>query len=218
MPLVALVPARSPGPGKSRLAPELDVEQRAALGTAMLGDVVTALAASPVDRVVVAASGRQAAEAAGALGVEVLRDPPDTTGLDAAVAAAVSRLPGAAVLVVMSDLPCLTPTDVAALVRSRATVVIAPTEDGGTGGLLRRPAGVMPTAYGPGSGDRHARLAMDRDLTAEILRLPGFSHDLDTWEDLVALDPGRVGPRTGEFVFELDPRPADTSRDGAAAW
>lgn len=217
MPLVALVPTRSPGPGKSRLAPGLGVEQRAALGTAMLGDVVAALDASPVDRVVVAAAGRRAAAAAGALGVEVLRDPPGTGGLDAAVAAAVARLPRTALLVVMADLPCLTPSDVAGLVRSPATVVIAPTDDGGTGGLLRRPGEVMPTAYGPGSGHRHARLARDHGLTAETLPLPGFARDLDTWQDLVQLDPDRVGPRTAAFLADLDPWPAGTNHGGAAA-
>lgn len=217
MPLIALVPTRSPGAGKTRLAPGLDAEQRAALGTAMLGDVLAALGASPVDRVVVAAAGPRAATAAGALGVEVLRDPPGSGGLDGAVAAAVARLPRAAVLVVMADLPCLTPTDVASLVRSPATVVIAPTEDGGTGGLLRRPAQAMETAYGPGSGLRHERLAAAHGLTTDTVSLAGFAHDVDTWEDLEHLEPARVGPRTSAFLAGLDPWPSDASHDGAPA-
>lgn len=181
----------------------------------MLGDVVAALSAAPVDRVVVAAAGRPAAEAAAALRVEVLRDPAGPGGLDGAVAAAVARLSGTALLVVMADLPCLTPDDVASLVGSPGAVVIAPTDDGGTGGLLRRPAEVMPTAYGPGSGRRHAELADTRDLASRTLRLPGFAQDVDTWEDLVRLEPDRVGPRTAAFLADLDP--FGTHRDGAVA-
>lgn len=217
MPLVALVPTRSPGPGKSRLAPGLDAAQRAALGTAMLGDVVEALRSSPVDRVMVAASGERAAAAADDLGVEVLADPPGADGLDAAVAAAVRKLPRAALLVVMADLPRLSATDVTSLVASPAAVVVAPTDDGGTGGLLRRPADVMSTAYGPGSGRRHAQLARGRDLSVQVVQLPGFSRDVDTWDDLVALEPDQVGPLTARFLTELRPWPADATRDGATA-
>lgn len=213
MPLLALVPTRSPGSGKSRLAPGLDIEQRAALGTAMLGDVVDALRSSPVDRVVVAASGERAAAAARELGVEVLPDPPGTDGLDAAVAAAAGRLPRVGLLVVMADLPRLTANDVAALVAAPAAVVVAPTEDGGTGGLLRRPGDVMPTAYGPGSGRRHAQEAGDRGLSVQSLHLPGFSRDVDTWDDLTALEPAQVGPRTAAFLAGLDPQPAGASHD-----
>lgn len=214
-PVVALVPTRSPGAGKSRLAPGLDVAQRAALGTAMLGDVVAVLEASPVDRVVVAAAGHGAVEAATALGVDVLHDPPRARGLDDAVAAAVGRLPtGSHVLVVMADLPSLCPTDVAALLAADAEVVVAPTDDGGTGGLLRRPADVMGTAYGPGSGGRHARLAAARGRSSEVVQLPGFARDIDTWDDLELLERVAVGPRTARFLATLAPGVA--SRGGAA--
>ena len=62
---VALVPLRSPGHGKTRLAPDLDRDARAALAGAMLADVVTALRAAEL-HVVVAAGGEAAAAAASA--------------------------------------------------------------------------------------------------------------------------------------------------------
>lgn len=204
-PVVALVPTRSPGAGKTRLAPGLGPEQRAALGGAMLGDVVATLEASAVDHVVVAASGDRAVAAAAALGVDVLRDPPGTDGLDAAVSAAVRRLgSGATVLVVMADLPCLTPTDVSGLLAPDGAVVIAATDDGGTGGLLRRPVTVIPTAYGPGSAVRHEHLARSSGLDPTVVRLPGFARDVDTWEDLRHLRTATVGPRTARVLAELE--------------
>lgn len=200
-PVVALVPTRSPGAGKSRLAPRLDAQRRAALGAAMLADVVAALEASPVDRLVVAAAGSAAADVARALGVEVHRDPPEANGLDAAVAAAVAGLPDTAgVLVVMADLPCLTPGDVSALLASDGDVVVAANDDGGTGGLLRRPAAAIATAYGEGSADRHVELAEQAGLTVRLLRLPGFAFDVDTADDLDRLRTLRVGAHTAAFL------------------
>lgn len=205
-PVVALVPTRSPGAGKSRLSRELDTDQRAALGTAMLADVVAALAASSLDRIIVVAAGSKAVRAARGLGVEVVADPPPATGLDAAVAAAVERLPeGTDVLVAMADLPCLSPTDVEELLTSPAEVVVAANDDGGTGGLLRRPGSAMRTAYGPRSAAAHARLAAAAARSVEVVHIPGFGFDVDTTRDLDRLR-GRtdVGARTAGFLRALD--------------
>ncbi len=201
---VALVPLRAPGVGKSRLAGTLSVEERAALAAAMLADVVAALRAAPVDRIVVAAADADAASAAEALGVETVADPPSSRGLDAALAAATRRLgPVGALLVVAADLPCLTPADVERIVLPVAQVVVAPTDDGGTGGLLRRPPSVCPTAYGPGSADRHLELARAAGCTSVRVQLPGFAPDVDVAADLAGLQGvhrDRLGPRTAEVV------------------
>jgi 2-phospho-L-lactate/phosphoenolpyruvate guanylyltransferase len=203
-PIVALVPLRSPGTGKTRLAPRLSVEQRAALAGAMLADVCHTLARSPVDRLVVVAGGSSAVAAAAALGVDVLHDPPEVVGLDGALRAAAARVGRTAgLLVVTADLPCLTVPDVEAVVTSDAEVVVAPTADGGTGALLRRPPSAITTAYGRGSAARHLRLARDADLRALLVRRAGFAHDIDTWEDLRRLDRGRVGPATDAVLAQL---------------
>jgi 2-phospho-L-lactate/phosphoenolpyruvate guanylyltransferase len=67
-PIVALVPLRAPGVGKSRLAPRLTVEQRATLAGAMLADVCHALERTPLDRIVVAAAGASGGEGGGGRG------------------------------------------------------------------------------------------------------------------------------------------------------
>ena len=206
-PTVALVPARSPGVGKTRLSRALSPEQRAALSGAMLADVADALADSAVDRVVVAASGAEAAAVASALRLDVLLDPPGVGSLDRAIAAASARLGRVAtLLVVTADLPRLRAVDVDRLLAGDDEVAIAGTDDGGTGGLLRRPATVMGTAYGPRSAARHERMARAAGLCTSVHDLAGFRHDVDTWEDLVALRRGHVGCATSAFLATIGDR------------
>lgn len=207
-PTVALVPLRAPGAGKSRLAGELSPEGRAALAGAMLADVTTALADAPVDRVVVAADGPAAVAAASALGLESVADPPRVAGLDTALAAAAAQLGHVGtLLVVAADLPWLRPVEITAVLETDAEVVVAPTSDGGTGGLLRRPADACPTAYGVGSARRHLTLADAAGRSSAQVHLPGFAQDVDVAADLVRLTaPGGppLGVRTRAVLERLE--------------
>lgn len=208
---VALVPLRAPGAGKTRLASVLSPEQRAALAGAMLADVCAALRESPLDDVIVVAGGETAAAAASALGLEVVLDPPGSHGLDAALRAAHLRIgPVASLLVVTADLPRLRPDDVRALLAADAEVVVAPTDDGGTGGLLRRPGDAMPTAYGPSSARRHHAEARRRGLRVATVRRPGFAVDVDTVADLATIASGPLGAATAAVLAGWEPRDAET--------
>lgn len=204
-PVRALIPVRSPGEGKTRLGSAgLSTLQRARLSAAMLADVAGALSDSPVDSVTVAANGSDAAAAAAALGLDVIADPPGTSSLDEAVAAATARLGASAtLLVVMADLPRLEATDVAEVLATSAPVVVAPTQDGGTGALLRSPPGVIATAYGPNSAERHRQLAKVANVDVATVISPGFAEDIDTLEDLRRLQQGVVRPATGTVIAEL---------------
>lgn len=194
---VAIVPLQTPGAGKRRLAGALDVDQRAALATAMLTDVVHALRSAGLVDVVVAAAGPRAAAAADALGVPALLDPPDHPGLNAALTAASTKLGvDRDQLIVAADLPCLTAADVTAVLGSGAEVVVAPTSARGTGLLLRRPAAAIETAYGPASADRHVALARAAGVRAGIVERLGCHHDVDTLSDLAALLELEPGPAT----------------------
>jgi 2-phospho-L-lactate/phosphoenolpyruvate guanylyltransferase len=196
---LALVPLRSGG--KTRLGSRLDAGLRSTLATAMLEDVCTTLADAGIDRIVVAARGAAATEAARALDVEVLPDEPGDGDLDTAVAHATRALHApAGMLVVAADLPCLRVQDVHAVLAPAADVVVAPTADGGTGGLLRRRAAAVGTAYGPGSAARHAALAAAAGLSCATVETVGFHRDVDTVEDLAALRLGQVGRSTGRAL------------------
>lgn len=196
-----VVPLRSPGVGKTRLADALSVEERAGLAGAMLADVAAALRGADCSEVVVAAGGDAACAAASALGLDVVRDGHDVHDLDSAVAHAVATVGcDRDVLVVAADLPCLQPDDVLALLRSTTPVTVAPTRDGGTGGLLRRPASCLGTAYGPGSARAHLALARNAGVAVTALDLPGFAVDVDTSADLVAARVPHLGASTRRFL------------------
>jgi 2-phospho-L-lactate/phosphoenolpyruvate guanylyltransferase len=205
--VTALVPLRAPGVGKSRLSGTLSVTGRAALAGAMLADVTAALRAAPIDRIVVAADGPAAVAAASALGLQTLTDPPGTRSLDRALASAAARLgPTSALLVVAADLPHLRAEDVTSLLAHDAEVVVAPTTDGGTGGLLRRPAAACGTAYGPGSAQHHLALGRAAGRRTAEAALAGFAHDVDVAADLAALtgrDRPPLGPCTSAVLVEL---------------
>ncbi len=202
--LVAIVPLRSPGAGKTRLAPALTRHTRAALAGAMLADVVAALRGAGVE-LVVAAGGAAAASAASALRADTIVDGPDVGSLDDAVEHARRRLgPVGALLVVQADLPTITADDVAALLAGDEAVVVAPTEDGGTSALLRRPPSVIGTAFGPDSGAAHRRLAEAAGIRPRLVHRPGLALDVDVLDDLRRLRSRTVGPATAAVLDSLE--------------
>lgn len=193
MSLHVLVPLRSPGLGKTRLAPRLTPGDRADVAAAMLADVVGVVRAAGLGDPVVVASGRAAAAAGRDLGCPVRTDGPGV-GLDGALAAVTATLPADDdVLVLLGDLPRVTPDDLRAVVAASTPVVVAPSDDGGTSALLRRPHACLTTAYGPDSAARHVALATARGLAVTTVRRPGLATDLDTVADLEALDGHGVG-------------------------
>jgi 2-phospho-L-lactate/phosphoenolpyruvate guanylyltransferase len=152
---------------------------RAAAAVAMLGDVVAA--ALEVGPVIVVTDDPTVVP----LEAEVVADPGE--GLGAAVAAALARVEGHAV-VVNADLPGATPAAIAALAAFGLALVEA--EDGTTNALSLPDPAVFSPLYGPGSADRfraHAPFA-----TAAI---PELQEDVDSVSDLERLA-APLGPRT----------------------
>jgi 2-phospho-L-lactate/phosphoenolpyruvate guanylyltransferase len=205
MRVVAAVPVQALAGAKSRLAPALAPDERAALTLRLLGGVLDALAApdvaarlvvSPDPAVLAAARAAGQGDAAALLQTAVRRDGPDgLDGLNAALVAAREWAEGRgadALLVVLGDLPLLSRADVAAILalarHTPAAVVLAPDRhEHGTNALLLRPPGAIPFAFGPGSLARHLEAAAARDLPAHLYRSPGTALDVDTPDDLAAV-------------------------------
>lgn len=181
-----VVPLRA---GKSRLGEHLSRDALTGLRHAMFADVVAALRAAGATRLLVAAGDQESAAVARGLQVPFRTDPPDAGGLDGAVASAgaAARRLGEGLVVVQADLPTLGREDVEALLAAEGAVVLAPTSDGGTGALLRRPVDAIETAYGPESAALHAARALDAGILPTILDRRGFDLDVDTPEDLASL-------------------------------
>jgi 2-phospho-L-lactate guanylyltransferase len=185
-----VVPFRGVG-GKQRLdAPDGIREQ---LSLAMLGDVLTACAATGPTRVVT--SDPAAAELAAELGVEVVLDPGGGQG--PAVARGLAELPDEPTLVVNADVPCVVPHDLRTLARAAelGAFGLVEAEDGTTNALaLPTPTAFAPL-YGPDSAQRFRKHAEAVGLEATDAEIPNLCDDIDTMGDLERLA-HRAAPRT----------------------
>lgn len=193
MAVTAIVPLKALAHAKSRMAGHLDEAGRRELVAWMLDRVLDAcLGAEAVSHVIVVAGDAQAAAEAIRWGVEVVVEP--AAGLAAALATGDRTAAGMHVtLVVPADLPLATAADVDAVCAAGAhvpSVVVVATRDGGTGALLRRPGGVVGTAFGPGSAAAHLGLAAAAGIRPVRLDLPNLAFDVDTPGDLRALTDG----------------------------
>lgn len=189
MSVVAVVPVRMLGEGKTRLATILSPARRAALVQSMLRRVLSALmAARRIDRILVVTPDRDLQVPAS---VEVLLD--DGRGLNAAVSVALDHLSANrrhhALLVLAADAPQVTAAEIDRLVeRSEASdvVVVPDRREEGTNALwLRLPTRFRPR-YGVRSAEQHVAEASRLQLRVERVRVPGLSHDVDLPDDLDA--------------------------------
>lgn len=190
MQVTAIIPLKALAEAKGRLSPALDADHRRSLVAWMACRVLAAVdACDVIDDVLVVAGDDAAAEIARAAGARAIVVP--EPGLDPALAAADRATAGAdATLVLAADLPEVMPADIAVVVAAAddlpTGVVIAPTRDGGTGALLRKPAGVITTAYGPGSAAAHEQLANAVGVAVRRIHRPGLANDVDTPSELPA--------------------------------
>lgn len=181
-----LIPVKRLGKAKERLSAILTPSDRRALGLAMLADVLRA-SEKWTARIVVT-SDPDAEAVAIALGCTLLEDP--GLGLNPAISSGTERateLGATAMLVLPSDIPLVSSDDLTFLFGFDADVVVARSSDGGTGALLRRPPGVIPPAFGPGSAARHVAEARAGGLVVAEVDRPSLALDIDLPQDLQAL-------------------------------
>jgi 2-phospho-L-lactate guanylyltransferase len=138
----------------------------------------------------------------------LLRDDP---GLNAAIEAAAAELcPGAedALLVLLGDVAGACSEELSRLLAAAPArgIALAPSSDGGTAALLRRPHDVIPAAFGPESAAAHRDLAKRAGVPCVELALPSLALDLDEPQDLGAFLARRGGGRrTRALLHELEP-------------
>jgi 2-phospho-L-lactate guanylyltransferase len=198
---VAILPVKPVLRAKQRLAASLSAGDRQALVMAMFSDVLVALGrCRSLDRVHVVTGDRQVEELAAGYGATIGPDrAPDhsaaaLSGLEAMAAAGA----GAAVLV-PGDCPLLDPAELDDLIRrlaeldaaaaGRGAALIVPDRHGsGTNALgLTLPSALEP-AFGPGSRERHVATAAGTGGLYEVVAVPSLGLDVDTPEDLAALE------------------------------
>ena len=218
--VTVVVPVRGLPAGKSRLAAVLQPAQRNQLVRAMLGDVVRVLRSAPaVARVIVLSRDAAAAQEAERLEVDFLQEPPGAPGLNRALAFAQTRLAESdALLLVPADLPLITRTDVEQLVAASPAppgVVVAPSRDGGTNGLLLRPPAVITPAFGAESAARH--IAAAEEAGAAVVRVEDvrWALDIDSPEDLALAASLDVGQEKETVWYLRSPELTAAIRSGS---
>jgi 2-phospho-L-lactate guanylyltransferase len=194
---VAILPVKRFGAAKQRLDNDLSDGTRRALTEAMVTDVLIALRrAKRIDEVLVVSGETMAVALAAGYDAAAVVDDPEDAGHSAAaergVAAAIER--GATrVLLVPGDCPALDPAEVDELLDEAygvqpPDVVVVPDRHGtGTNALLLTPPDAIRPSFGPGSRERHERLAAEAGASVASVDVPTLGLDVDTVEDLAAL-------------------------------
>jgi 2-phospho-L-lactate guanylyltransferase len=201
---IPIIPMKRLSEGKSRLANQLTVDQRAALVAGMLRRVISAVKSANIGLFwVVGGDARVRHLTRNFDGVwfeELGRDLNDT------VAKGFERAfeQGCSAIYLPGDLPFIKPSDLQTLLRSseRGNVTLAPARrDGGTNGIVV-PHGIpFVPELGQRSFAKHLSQAAGKGISVAICYSQGLGFDLDTIDDLEAyehMEPGlleRLVPR-----------------------
>ncbi|PKP97049.1 MAG: 2-phospho-L-lactate guanylyltransferase [Alphaproteobacteria bacterium HGW-Alphaproteobacteria-13] len=182
-----IIAARPFEEGKARLSAALSPAARARLNRRLFDHVLAA--AGPERCIVVSRSAAllDRARAAGATGLAETG-----TELNAALTEAAAAAGEGPLLALSTDLPLLTPADIAAMIEAGASadIVAAPDASGtGTNALLMARPGLIPYRYGPGSFTAHQDAARRAGLHFARIDRPGLAQDIDTPADLARLPP-----------------------------
>ncbi|HXW98870.1 MAG TPA: 2-phospho-L-lactate guanylyltransferase [Methanomicrobiales archaeon] len=174
MPVRAIIPFKPKNP-KTRLSGVMSLAERETLAEVMLGDVIDAVVEAECTPLVLSTApycltGIETIVHAGGLNEalnEILPRSTDPT------------------LVIMSDLPLVTPANITELVSTTARIAMVPGRGGGTNAIfLHNPAGFRADFYG-GSFLKHLEIAGDLGLSVEIIDSFRLHDDIDEVEDLV---------------------------------
>jgi 2-phospho-L-lactate/phosphoenolpyruvate guanylyltransferase len=192
---IAILPVKSFGAAKQRLAAKLGGGSRQALAQSMFSDVLSSLRhVQGIEAIAVVTADRVAESAAVGERVQVLWDTEEegqsqatVIGIRYALASGFERA-----LLVPGDTPLLDSSEIDELLaRSQEQdlrVVIAPDRHGtGTNALLLSPPDAMEPSFGPGSLERHRAAAEAARVRYAVARVPSLSLDIDTPEDLSEL-------------------------------
>jgi 2-phospho-L-lactate/phosphoenolpyruvate guanylyltransferase len=170
----AIIPFKPRNP-KTRLSPVMSQEEREAFAEMMLGDVLDAVTDAECTPVILSTAPYCLT------GVETIVH---TGGLNEALN---EILPKSAdpTLIVMADLPLITPANIAELVATKARMAMVPGRGGGTNAIfLPNPSGFRTDFYGA-SFLKHLEIAGDLGLSVEIIDSFRIHDDIDEVEDLV---------------------------------
>ena len=204
----ALVPAKALGEAKGRLSSVLSETDRRKLALAMLEDVVRALkGVSAIESVSVVSPDAEVLSLAAELDANPVAESANVRGLNQALARAVSAMspPPDVLLIVLGDVPQVTPGDIERLLAAlpERGIAICPSADKGTSAMVLRPPDVIALRFGERSSVSHRREAMAIGVPAEVVQLQALALDVDSPEDLRELLARPAETATHRVLAEL---------------
>ncbi len=190
---LAILPIKSFSQAKQRLRIELSDADRRALVDAMFSDVLVALRRVPaLEQIIVVSGDRVAQRIAQGYGATVVEDDERghntaaTKGIATAIEDGIER-----VLLVPGDCPLMDARELEELLvrpaGQRSALVVPDRHGTGTNALLLAPPDVMAPSFGPDSCRRHMADADVAGVPAEVVQVAGLAIDVDTPDDLEAL-------------------------------
>jgi 2-phospho-L-lactate guanylyltransferase len=204
----AVVPVKEFADAKQRLASVMSSEQRRALCTAMLEDVLSALAqVTQLGGILLVTLEPLAIGLAARYGARVraegARD--GHTGAVASAARFLAREGATGMLTVPGDIPAITPSEVAATLaahRPAPSFTIVPAHDDlGSNAIVCSPADAVPLRFGENSFFPHLAAARQCGIEPTVERCAGIGMDIDHPVDVGAFLRMAAGGRTRALDF-----------------
>lgn len=201
----ALVPLKSLGSAKQRLANTLSSAERRDLMLAMVRDVLTALKQSQrLAGVLIVSQTNESVALAQAFSTERFAESDGGNLSDAlteAASYATDILGATGVMVIPGDVPLLTASEIDAMLEQHERVTVVPDSDHvGTNCLACSPANCLQFQFDGQSFTPHLESAVRANLDPKVYESPGFGLDIDTPQDLTTLLSRDSGSQTGTFL------------------
>lgn len=190
MTIWAIVPAKPFNHAKSRLSPVLSPREREGLSREFLEHTLDVLAqVAEIERTLVISRDTEALTVARERGAHTVTESgaPELNGALTRATQVAAAFGARGVLVIPTDLPLLSDTDVRQLLLleddERLAVISPDRRDDGTNALFVRPPLLFEYAFGPGSCQKHITRAEAAGAQVRLCRLPGTGLDVDGPED-----------------------------------
>ncbi len=192
MVICVIIPVKKLTDSKKRLSSVFTPQERATFTLTMLEDVLKALKASVVDRVIVVAEDSLVQETAEKFGASYRFA--DGATLNSAIEETTSYCVQngvQSVLVLPADVPLISSEEINRIIQlagdGNSVVVLSPSHDWGTNALFQSPPNIIPACYGPNSFINHVRVAFRNGVSVRVHFSNKLAADIDSAEDLKKL-------------------------------
>jgi len=211
MRIAAIVPVKNPSTAKLRLSKVLTQSSREKLTIEMLKDIVVSITSCKlINYVVIVTSGEERVSMVKEYGKNIFLIRDEGRGQIDAVMKGISFaqeiLQADMVVILVADAPLIRPWDLYEIVRKGqvwSSVVLVPSDDGGTNVILQNPPKNIPLRYGKDSFQKHLDECEIRKLKCLIYSSESTSLDIDIPNDIERLKQLGKGTYAYSFVHEV---------------